>query len=431
VAAELKAAKLLPEKYAPADVVAAAKSAAGRATGPDLTSLIPPGVAATIGGPATTGTLVDLAARAGKLDAAAKQAAADLAAANAKYKTDFARTKADYDTAMKAATDAHATALKKATDDADKVLTKVKADSLAELTKTKTEAATELTKTKTAADTTLAKAKADATAAATKAKTDYDATVTKLNADHKAATAAIEKKAADDAAAAKTALAATEARYRAELANAVSPSEALPLWLPMLTELHRPADADPALAAAARVLKTAPPASDDAARAHAVAGLALSLKRDLAAARERFEAAKRSPAYAPDKDWARAADVGLAALTDPAAPSRVAVAPAPGKDAIAAARSLGAGIAAYNAGQYAVAERALADAARLDPADGPLAWYFLGASRWAAGNAALAREDFRQGAERERRGDVPARVIGTAISPIQGPVRTALDAARP
>ncbi len=430
VAAELKAGKLLPEKHAPGDVVAAAKSAVGRATGPDLTSLIPPGVAATIGAPATTATLLDLAARAGKSETAAKEATRALTAATAKYTADFAKAKTDYDTATKAAADAHATALKKASDDADKLLTKTKTDAATALTKTRTEAEAEVAKATKAAMATEAKLKTDHTAAVTKLKADYDGAVTKLKADSKAEIAAAEKKAMDAATESKAAVAAAEKRFRDELKNAVSPADSLPLWLPILTELRRPADADPALAAATRVLTFVPPPSEDAGRANTVAGLALALKRDLAGARDRFEAAKRNPTFAADKDWGRAADVGLASLTDPSAPLRVTVDTTRRRDALEAARSLGAGIAAYNAGQYALAERALADAAWHDP-DSPLPWYFLGATRWAAGNAAQARDDFRQGAVREAKGVATGRAVSAAIAPIQGPARSALDAARP
>ncbi|QDU22981.1 hypothetical protein [Urbifossiella limnaea] len=430
VAAELRAAKLLPEKYAPPEVIAAAKSAASRATGPDLTSLIPPGSTAAVGGPATTGTLVDLAARAGKLDAAAKKAAADLLTATKKHESDYAAARTAADAALKKATDDAAKLLDTTRTEAEKLLTKTKTEAVTELTRTKADAEKLLTKTKADAAADVAKAKTDAAGMLTKLKTDSDATLAKLKTDHKAETAALEKKLADDAAAAKAALLVAERQFRAELANAVSPSEALPLWQAVLTDLRRPSDADPALAAADRVLKSAVPDSEAAARANVVSGLALALKGDTAAARDRFERAKRSPAYAATKDWGRAADTGLAALTDPAAPSRVAVDTTRRRDAAEAARSLGAGIAAYNAGNVAAAERALADAAWHDP-DSPLPWYFLGATRYAAGKVEQARDDFRQGAVREAKGAVPSRVIGTAIAPIQGPARAALDAVRP
>ena len=42
-----------------------------------------------------------------------------------------------------------------------------------------------------------------------------------------------------------------------------------------------------------------------------------------------------------------------------------------------------------------------------------------------------AKADFQQGAAREQARTVPARVIDEAISPIQGPARSALTAARP
>ena len=55
----------------------------------------------------------------------------------------------------------------------------------------------------------------------------------------------------------------------------------------------------------------------------------------------------------------------------------------------------------------------------------------LGAARWQAGQTDAARDDFKQGAERELARVVPTRAIDDAISPIQGAARDALDAARP
>lgn len=440
VASELKSAKLLTEKHSPADVVAAAKSAVSRATGPDLTSLIPPGSTAAVGGAATTATLLDLAARASKLDAAAKQSAADLKAATTKHATDFAKAKADADAAYKTAVDSAAKVLDKtktdaATEltrtkaDAEKLLTTTKADAEKLVTKTKTDAAAEVAKSKADATAEVAKAKADVAGMLTKLKTDSDAALTKLKTDHKAETTALQKKVADDAAAAKSALAVAEKQFRAELSNAVSPAEALPLWQAVLIDLRRPADADAALAAAERVQKSAVPDSEAAARANTVSGLALALKGDKDGARTKFEAAKRSPAYAATKDWAKAADVGLASLSDPAAASRVVVDGTRRRDPDAAARSLTTGVAAFTAGNTAAAERALADAAWHDPTS-PLPWYFLGAARFAA-NPTQARDDFRQGAEREAKGSMSSRAVGNAIAPIQGPARAALDAVRP
>ena len=120
---------------------------------------------------------------------------------------------------------------------------------------------------------------------------------------------------------------------------------------------------------------------------------------------------------------------GLKALDDPLALYRKPVV-GPAVDAALAAKSLDAGIRAFKSGEYKEAERSLIDAARNDPAD-PVAWYYLGATRWALGKDDQAKEDFAQGAERERNSTRPARVVSGAISPIQGEVRGAIDKARP
>ena len=91
---------------------------------------------------------------------------------------------------------------------------------------------------------------------------------------------------------------------------------------------------------------------------------------------------------------------------------------------------MNAGITAYKAGRYAAAGTALADAVANAP-DDAVAWYYLGATRWAMGETETARKDFRQGAEREQARLVPARTIDAAIGPIQGTARDALSAARP
>lgn len=397
IAKELQAGKLLGEKYSPADLLAASKTAVGKATAPTIANILPPGVAAVAGAGLTTGTLVDLADRATKADAAVKAAATDLAAAQKKYDADLVKAKADADAGLKTAADAHKAALKKAGDDAAAVLAKTKADAAGEVTK---------------------------------AKADADAAVKKSMSDRDAAVAQVEAKAKADAAKASLALTEAERRYKLAVAEGGNPAEALPLWVPVLADLRRPADAAPALAAAGRVLKTAPPTSEDAARAWTVTGLAKLLTDDAPAAKAAFDTARGSPAYAAEKDWAKAADVGLASLTDPAARSRAKLPADRRKDIGAAARALDAGITAYNAGRYADAERALADAAWHDDAS-PLPWYFLGASKYAAGRREDALADFRQGGEREGRREVSSRAVSEALSPIQGPARAALDAARP
>ena len=236
----------------------------------------------------------------------------------------------------------------------------------------------------------------------------------------------------DSLAVERNTVATAEKRFKADLANAISPAQALDLWLPVLADLRRPADADPAIEAANKVLKTATPGSEDEAKALTVKGLALFLKGDLEGAKKVLDAARETVAYknAKGKGWAKAADVGVASIGDPVAGARVPVETGPRKDLDAAARSLDAGIAAYKAGRYTDAEKALAQAAWNNPADA-ISWYFLGATRWASGKPDQAKDDFRQGAEREQTRSTPARVIDIAISPIQGPVRDALTAARP
>ena len=95
----------------------------------------------------------------------------------------------------------------------------------------------------------------------------------------------------------KKAAEALAAKFKVDLGAAMSPAQALDVWLPLLTDLRRPADADPALATATKVLSTAPSDSEDAAKAHAVAGLAHFLKGDMAKAREQFLLAQASRAY--------------------------------------------------------------------------------------------------------------------------------------
>jgi tetratricopeptide (TPR) repeat protein len=145
-----------------------------------------------------------------------------------------------------------------------------------------------------------------------------------------------------------------------------------------------------------------------------------------------FAKAKGTPAYAAakGKGWAAALDTGWASLLDPAAIARRSVSNGPKKDALAAARYLDAGVMAYKSGRFADAEKALAEAAWQDPNDA-LAWYFLGASRWARGKTDEAQADYKQGAEREQQRIVPTRQIDSALAPIQGPARDALSAARP
>ena len=159
--------------------------------------------------------------------------------------------------------------------------------------------------------------------------------------------------------------------------------------------------------------------------------MALLLKGNLTPARDEFQAAKKNPTYstAKGKAWVKAVDAGLDAIDDPLAPYRQPVV-VPPVDLKAAAKSLDAGIIAYKAGKYETAVSALADAAKQDPSD-PVAWYYLGAARWAIGDTKQAEKDIGQGAEREKVSVVPARIVNAALAPIQGTPRDAIDKARP
>ncbi|HEY2910592.1 MAG TPA: hypothetical protein VGI99_10115 [Gemmataceae bacterium] len=374
VAEELQSAKLLPAKFDDAGLLAAVRSTVSRATGPDLTNLVPPDLAAIVGPGMTTGHLLTLATRTNVARLAARKAADE----------------------NKKLIAAHATDLEKVAEAAAIVAEKHKADFDAKL-----------------------KAAADRYAIDAKKLADVNAAKVKVLET----AIAREKRRVEDA----------EDRFKAQFGDALSPSQQLDLWLALLVELRRPADADPAYLAATKALKTADPDSSDAAKAETVAGLALLLKSNPDAARTMFERAKRTSAYAEakGKGWAAALDVGAAAVVDPSAIVREPFKTgAKQKDPLAAARNLDAGITAYKAGRYGEAERALAEAAWHDPNDA-LAWYFLGASRWAQGKQTEAKADYQQGAAREAQRLVPARQIDSALRPIQGAARDALTAARP
>jgi hypothetical protein len=376
LAKELQAAKLLPEKYDNAAILAAQKTVAARATGPTLTALLPAGTMAIGGGGLAAGQLTDIAERLTKAETASKTATEKLA------------------TETKRLQDAHNVDVKKLMDTFATSTTKLKDDHAAE-----------------------AKKAADKFVADMKKLTDtYDARVKALESS-----VAEEKKAAE----------ALAAKFKVDLGAAMSPAQALDVWLPLLTDLRRPADADPALATATKVLSTAPADSEDAAKAHTVAGLAHFLKGDTAKAREQFLLAQANRNYRGGavQGWARAADVGLQSINDPLAPLRRPI-DSHKTDARAGARFLDTGMKAYKAGRYAEAAAALTQSANADPSN-PLAWYFLGAAKWETVGAEAARKEYEQGAEQERLSPIPARVIGNSLAPIQGAARDALTAARP
>jgi hypothetical protein len=389
------------------DLVAGAKTAAAKATGPDLKALVPNAMIAIGGGGLAAGQLLDLADRLNKAEAAAKAAteklAAETKALTDKYDTDTAKLKTDHAAELKKLTGAYAADTKKLKDDQTNALKKLK-DASAEEVKKVTD--------QFAAD---AKKLAD----------EQLATVKKLNDEHESALKAEQGRTEAE----RKSAALKEIGFQKQLANVIPPAQALDLWLPVLTDLRRTSDADPALALAKRALAASVPDSEDAAKAHTLTGMALFLKGDFAGARDEFQLARRNPAYKAEKAWAKVADNGLEAVDDPLAPYRQPVV-IPPVDLRTAARSLDAGIAAYKAGRYDAAATALIDATKNDPAD-PVGWYYLGAVRWAQGNEDRAKKDFVQGAEREKVTPVPARTVSAALAPIQGAPRDAIDRARP
>ena len=386
VAKELQGAKLLGEKYDVAGLIAAQKEAANRAAGPNLTTLLPSPTAAVGGTGLAAGQLVNLAERIARAETAATAAADKLAAETKALKDAQA---AD----LKKLTDAHAADLKKATDAGTAGTDKLKEAHAAELKKLADRHAADVTKLNDAAAVQAAEVKA----LAASEKTRFDAMAKKFEAD---------------------------------IGNAVSPSAALDLRLELLIGLRRPADADAAIAAARKLLATAPADSEDAAKAHAVIGVAQLVKGDTAEAGRELDKARAGAGFkaAGDKPWARATEMAAAAVVDPLAPVRRPVTER--KDPDLALRQYDAGVTAYRAGRYADAEAVLAKAAFNDPTDARI-WYFLGAARWQLGKEEQAREDFKQGAEREKWRSVSAKAITQALEPIQGAFRGALDAARP
>ncbi len=409
LAKELQAAKLLPEKYDTDALLAAQKSAVLRATGPTLTGLLSPGMMAIGGAGLSTGQLIDIAERLAKSEVAAKNAAEKLATETKRLTTENAtevkKLKEGHAADVKKLTDGYATEMKKLMDTYAMSTAKLKEDQVAELKKMTDKFAVDLKKLTD-----------DNAVAAKKLADGFEGKIKDLEA------AVVKEKAAGEA---------MLARLRVDMGNAVSPAQTLDLWLSQLTELRRVADADPALANTKKVLAASAPDSEDAAKAYTVAGLALLLKGNMSEAKELFLVARSSPAYktAAGKEWVKAVDIGLASVTDPLAPYRLPV-EKPKRDLKIAARSLDLGINAYKAGRYTDAVTALIDSTKADPTD-PMAWYFLGAARWATGAIDQAKEDYRQGGEWEKLSSLLARTISDNLEPIQGAARDALSVARP
>ncbi len=375
---ELQTAKLLPEKYDSAELLAAQKRALDRATGPALSSLLSPEMMAVAGFGLSAGQLIDIADRLSKAERASKIATDKLA-------SEVKRITAEHAEAMKKLADAHTTDV-----------AKLKEDQTADLKKASDKYAAD---SKKLTDTFEAKIK------------DLDAAV------------AAEKKRTEE----------IEAKFKTDLGNAVTPAQAIDLWLPLLIELRRPSDAEGALAAAAKSLTTSKPDSEDVAKARTVAGLALLFQNKYTEAKAQFDAAKSNPNYeaalAAKKQWAIATEIGLQSVTDPLAAYRRAP-ELPNRDTAVGARLLDAGVRAYKEGRHKEAVTLLTESTKADATDA-VAWYFLGAAKLALGTTDQAKDDIRQGAVREAASNVTTQVISRALSPIQGPARDLITAARP
>ncbi|MFO0803512.1 MAG: hypothetical protein U0791_10375 [Gemmataceae bacterium] len=328
IAKDLQAGKLLGDKFDDAALLAAAKSSVSRATGPDLSKLVPSELSSVAGTGLSTGHILDLASRTNKADAAVKAANAEM-----KKLTD-AHAKATAE--LK---DAHAVELKKQSDANTVAMDKLKV----ELKTAKDGVAAEVKKATDAANVAMDKLKVEL-------KTAKDGVAAEVKKATDAANVAMDKLKAEHAAKVK-------------------------------------ADAD-AHAAQLKTLENA----------------VTQEKAKTAEAERRFKA------------------LGGAATLAAQELDRQA--------ALSAARNLDLGIAEYKAGRYSAAAAALEDAAKFDPNDA-VAWYFLGATRWAQGKPEEAKTAFKQGADRESLRLVPARQIDVAISTIQGPARDALNASRP
>lgn len=375
---ELQTAKLLPEKYDSAELLAAQKRALDRATGPALSSLLSPEMMAVAGFGLSAGQLIDIADRLSKAERASKIATDKLA-------SEVKRITAEHAEAMKKLTDAHTTDV-----------AKLKDDQTADLKKA-----------------------ADKYAADSKKLTDtFEAKIKDLDA-----AVAAEKKRTEEIA----------AKFKMDLGNAVTPAQAIDLWLPLLIELRRPSDAEGALAAAAKSLTTSKPDSEDVAKARTVAGLALLFQNKYTEAKAQFDAAKSNPNYEPalaaKKQWAIATEIGLQSVTDPLAAYRRAP-ELPNRDTAVGARLLDAGVRAYKEGRHKEAVASLTESTKADATDA-VAWYFLGAAKLALGTTDQAKDDIRQGAVREAASNVSTQTISRALSPIQGPARDLITAARP
>src|SRR5262249_30992569 len=85
--------------------------------------------------------------------------------------------------------------------------------------------------------------------------------------------------------------------FEKQLTNAVAPSQAVDIWLPVLADLRRPADADAATPIIDKALESSAVNSEEKAKAQTAKGMTLLLKGDLAGAKSQFQTARRNPSY--------------------------------------------------------------------------------------------------------------------------------------
>ncbi len=157
VSASLVNAKLLPEKHDAKQLLEALKTTISRATGPDLSKLIPADLSAVAGTGLTTGHILDLASRANKTDVATKAATTEIAKLKADRDVQLAAMKDTFETEMKKLQDANAAELKKATNATTVSTDKLKAEQAATLKRAEDQYALEVKK---ANDASLEKVKA-------------------------------------------------------------------------------------------------------------------------------------------------------------------------------------------------------------------------------------------------------------------------------
>ncbi len=98
-------------------------------------------------------------------------------------------------------------------------------------------------------------------------------------------------------------------------------------------------------------------------------------------------------------------------------------------DLVQGEKHYAAGLRAYFAGQYALAERELLEAYRNQPNDARYL-YYLGLSRAAQGKRAAAIDNFQRGWLLERQNKPGAAAVGAALERVQGPARQTVNAYR-